>query len=123
MLIARRKQRWTSKRAPPRSAAQNLIRRRPFNMIDDEHLNGRAFRFKFESELFLQRREQRWTIRIDRRVAALPAEVGPGGILSGVNVRSMSKFPVRPVRSTTMRWVNCDSICVNCASGTPPAIT
>ena len=35
------------------------IRRRPFDAIDDEHLDGATLRIELETELLLQRRENR----------------------------------------------------------------
>ena len=78
-------------------------------MIDDEHFDWGALRLKLKAKLLLQGREQRRTVWIDGCSGGAPGGGGPGGRPSGVHFKSKSKFPESPVRSTTMRWVNCDN--------------
>ena len=68
-------------------------------MIDDEHLDGRPFRFKLKASCSCSAVNNEGPFGSIVSGGA-PGGGAPGGRPSGVHFKSISKFPVSPVRST-----------------------
>lgn len=78
-------------------APVTLIRRRPVDAFDNEHLDRPAHRFQLQSELFLHRRHERRTHRRDR--CSSPA----------ATTSKRRTYPARPSRRALGPWLQAGS--------------